>query len=158
LFTINDILDLGTQIEKNGEKLLREAQIRCSDPNLVSLLQWLADEEVQHAHWLSDLRPTSGEDNVESELEAMGRSLLRDILGEKGFSLDDLDFTNIEHANEMLLKMIEFEKDVVLFYEMIRSVVSDKKTLDCIDRIIDQEKKHAQKLRQFMESNVTKPV
>ena len=158
MFTIDDILDLGTQIEKNGEKLLRDAQTRGSDPNLASLLQWLADEEVQHAQWLSDLKPTSEADNVASELEAMGRGLLRDILGEKGFSLDDVDFSKVEHTNELLLKMIEFENDTVLFYEMIRTVVSDKETLDCIDTIIAQEKKHAQKLQKFIDSNIAESV
>ena len=75
-------------------------------------------------------------------------------LAEKGFSLDDVDFSKVEHTNDLLLKMIEFENDTVLFYEMIRTVVSDKETLDCIDTIIDQEKKHGKKLQQYIDSNI----
>jgi rubrerythrin len=154
MFTIDEILDLGTRIEKNGEKLLREAQTRTSDPNLALLLKWLADEEVQHTQWLSDLKPISGADSAGAELEAAGRGLLRDILGDEGFSLDDLDFSKIEQRNELLMKMIEFENDTVLFYQMIQTAVSDKEVLDCIDTIIAQEKKHAQRLQKFIDSDM----
>ena len=153
MFTIDDIIDLGIQIEKNGEKILRDAQTKVQNPELASLFKWLADEEVEHTTWLSTLKPVSGEDTDTGSMEAMGRSLLRNILGEESFSLKNFDFSKTDQADDLISKMIEFENDTVLFYKMIRSVVSDKKTIDCIDTIIDQEQQHAQKLQQFLESN-----
>ena len=51
MFTVDDIIDLGIQIEKNGEKILRDAQTKVQNPDLASLLQWLADEEAAHGRW-----------------------------------------------------------------------------------------------------------
>ena len=85
-----------------------------------------------------------------SELETMGRDLLRNILGEESFSLKDVELSKIEGTETLILRMIEFENDTALFYEMIRSVVSDPKTIAIIDAIISQEKQHARTLEQLL--------
>ena len=152
MFTIDDILDLAVQIEKNGERLLRAAQHKTLNPELKTLFKWLADEEVEHAQSFSTLKPTLQTGIDTAELETMGRHLLRDILGEETFSLNDVDLSGIEDAEELILRMIEFENDTVLFYEMIRSVVSDAETIRIVDTIISQEKQHAQTLEAFLDS------
>ena len=45
MFTINEILNMAIQIEKNGEAVYRKSIEQISDPKLVSLLEWMADEE-----------------------------------------------------------------------------------------------------------------
>jgi rubrerythrin len=150
MFSIDDVLDLAVQIEENGEKLLRKAQSKTTHPELNTIFRWLADEEVEHAKSVSSLKPTLGKTVDVSELETMGRDLLRDILGEESFSLKDVELSKIEGAEALILRMIEFENDTALFYEMIRSVVSDPKTIIIIDEIISQEKQHARTLEQFL--------
>jgi rubrerythrin len=49
LFSTDEILDLAVQIERNGEAVYRDAIGLLSDPELVSLLGWMADEEAKHA-------------------------------------------------------------------------------------------------------------
>jgi rubrerythrin len=56
MFVIDDILDIAIQIEQNAEKIYRNAQKKISNPSLASMLNWLADEEVDHANWFSDLK------------------------------------------------------------------------------------------------------
>jgi rubrerythrin len=154
MYSCNDLIDLAIQIEKNGEKTLRKAQEKISNPKLIPLLQSLADEEVQHAAWFSNLN-TVNEDSIDNpELEALGRSLLRDILGDQSFSLADADFSKIDNADELLALMIEFENDTVLFYEMVRSVISDEETLACLNKIIAAENRHAQELQAFLEMDI----
>jgi len=140
------------QIETNGEKLLRAAQKKASHPELKRLFSRLAKEEVQHAEWFSNLMPRVQETADTAQLETMGRDLLRDILGEESFSLKELDLSSLGHAQDLLSKMIEFENDTVLFYQMIRSVVADGETLGIIDQIIGQEKHHAQTLLHYLET------
>ncbi len=152
MFSIDDILDLAVQIEKNGEKLLRAATDKTSNPELNAMFKWLADEEVQHAKSFSTLKPTLRTGIDTTELEAMGRDLLRDILGEQTFSLSDIELSKIENAAGLIRRMIEFENDTVLFYEMIRSVVSDPSTTRVLDEIISQEKQHAETLKSFVDS------
>ena len=53
MFEIDDIIDLAIQIEHNAEIVYRNAQKKVSSANLSMLLEWLADEEVEHAKWFS---------------------------------------------------------------------------------------------------------
>ena len=56
MFSTAEIIDLAIRIEKNGEKTYRKAQEKVSDLSLASMLQWLADEEVEHAKWFVELK------------------------------------------------------------------------------------------------------
>jgi rubrerythrin len=152
MFSIDDVLYLAIQIEENGEKLLRNAQKKTTNPELQTIFKWQADEEGQHIKSFSNLNPSLEKTADIPELETMGRGLLRDILGEESFSLKDVDLSKIEGTETLILRMIEFENDTALFYEMIRSVVSDPKTIAVIDEIISQEKQHAQTLEQFLDT------
>jgi hypothetical protein len=58
MFSIQDIIDLAIQIEENGEQVYRRASGEISNPSLVWLLQYLADEETEHARWFSELNWT----------------------------------------------------------------------------------------------------
>jgi rubrerythrin len=150
VFSIGDIIDLAIQIEKNGENVYRNALQKASNPSLASLFQWLADEEVQHAKWFSELKKTIKTNTDDSRLEEMGKTLLRRILGDQAFSLQDADFSNIDQIKHLVKLAIEFEQDTVLFYEMIQSVIEDKETLDQLNRIIVEEKGHVKLLQDFL--------
>ena len=56
MFAIKEIIDMAIRIEKNGEAVYRSAMEKISNPALVSLLEWMADEEDCHAKWFSDLK------------------------------------------------------------------------------------------------------
>jgi len=152
LFSINEIIDLAVQIEQNGEKLLQAAQKEVSEPELVSLLQWMENEERQHVEWFSQLRPTTKESTDMSHLEEMGKNLLKEMLGDQSFSLGDIDFSKLENIKELITTMMEFEKDTVLFYQLIRSAVTDQETLTLLDRIVSEENRHAERLKTFLMS------
>ena len=152
MFSITEIIDLAVQIERNGEKLLQAAQMEVSDPELVSLLQWMENEERQHVEWFSQLRPIVKERSDMSHLEKMGNDLLKKMLGDQSFSLGDTDFSELESVKELVSAMVEFERDTVLFYQMIRTAVTDKETLDLLDQIIAEENRHAERLGAFLES------
>ena len=53
---------------------------------------------------------------------------------------------------EALLQLcIEFEKDTILFYEMIGSFIEDTKTSEKLDDIIEEENRHIELLEDFEE-------
>jgi len=156
MFSRAEIIDLAIQIEKNGEKVYRDALQKISDQSLSSLLEWLADEEVEHAKWFSDLKPTITEAAVDPDLEEMGKTMLQRGLGDQTFSLTEVDFSKIEQIEAVIKLAIEFERDTVVFYERIESLIEDEETMDHLKKIIEEENRHVQVLEELLDSGAVK--
>jgi rubrerythrin len=151
MFSIQDIIDIAIQIEENGEQFFRNAMQKTKDPALVSLLQWLADEEAEHTRWFKNLKHTAQQSAEILELEKMGRALLREAVGDQRFSLDDTDFSKIKQVEALLALAIKFEKDTVLFYQMLQPFMEDRETVDQLKKIVEEEERHARTLQDFLD-------
>jgi len=152
LFSTNEILDMAIKLEKNGEAVYRSAIEKVSNPELVSLLEWMADEEVKHANWFADLKLKFDQKGVNPFMEKMSRELFNDLLGDKNFSLKDVDFSSIDKIDDLITVFIEFERDSVLFYQVLEQFIEDPVTLENLKKIIDQENNHIQQLQEIIES------
>lgn len=152
MFTTGEIVDLAIQIEKNGERIYRDAVKTAPNPSLAAGLERLADEEAQHAKWFSEIKETAQTSIDDPPVEEMGKSILRGILGGQVFSLQDVDFSSLEEVKELFELAIEFEKDTVLFYEMIRNFIEDEGSLSDLNKIIEEENHHIQLIRGFFET------
>ncbi len=150
MFTRREIIDLAIQIEKNGEAIYQNALQFVSNPSVHKLLQKLADEEVQHAKWFSELKEKILEATNDPQLEEISKSILSGILGNQVFSLKDADISKIKHMKDLLDLAIEFERDTILFYEMLRSLIEDGGTLSDLDKIIEEENKHVQLFQEIL--------
>ena len=49
MFSAKEIIDLAIKLEKNGESVYRDSIAKVANPDLASLLECMADEEVQPA-------------------------------------------------------------------------------------------------------------
>ena len=156
MFSAGEIIDLAIQIERNGEKVYRDALQKISNHPLSSLLEWLADQEAEHATWFSNLKLAITEAPVDTDLEEMGKTMLQRVLGDQTFSLTDVDFSKIDQIEGLIKLAIEFERDTVLFYEMIESFIDDEQTMDHLKKIIHEEERHAQVLEELLESGAVK--
>ena len=150
MFEITEIIDLAIKLEKNGEATYRRAMEQAEDPDLISLLNWMADEEVQHAKWFNTLKRTVTSGKSNPFLEEMSRELFDDLVGDQSFSLKEVDFTKIQSVDEMLKVFIEFERDTAMFYEVLIPFIEDEETLAQLQRIIAEENNHIQKISEFM--------
>ena len=101
MFVIRDIIELAIRIEKNAEKIYRTAQAKFTNSSLISTLQWLAEEEVNHAKWFSELKEKINPDISDPAIEEMGRTLLTDVLGSQSFSLREANFTEMQNLEEL---------------------------------------------------------
>jgi rubrerythrin len=149
VFEINEILDLAIRLEKNGEATYRRAIPRCSDEGLKTALGWMAQEEAGHALWFSELRDSLDRGGKNPFLEEMNRELFDDLVGSQSFSLKEVDFAAVESLDELVAIFIEFEKDTVLFYEMIAPFIGDSATRTQLQTIIAEENRHIDRLRDF---------
>ena len=94
MFTADELLDLAIKIEKNGEAVYRAAMAKVSQPQLVSLLEWMADEEVKHADFFSELKLKLETKRDNPFLEELSRQLFDDLMEGKNFSLKEVDFSS----------------------------------------------------------------
>ena len=151
MFTAAEIIELAIRIEKNGEKTYRKALEKVSDISMVTLLQQLADEEVEHAKWFAELKEKIGAITNDPELEAMGGTILKSVLGEKAFSITDADFSRMEDRRKLLETALEFEEDTILFYELLGTFMGDEESLQGLQKIIEEERRHVRNLKETLE-------
>ena len=149
MFTPGEICDLGVQIERNGEKFYRDALKQPWSAPMASMLHMLAEEEVRHVEFFVRLKKSAAQEGGDPEMEAMGRDMLKEVLGSQTFSLKEADLSKIRNIEQLRRTAIEFEKDTILFYEMIRSFVMDKETVEQLDAITEEENRHVKLFEEY---------
>jgi rubrerythrin len=149
MYTFEDIRDIAVQIEKNGERTYRKAGEKATNEELSKILIWLADEELQHKRWFKALQSQRKITSEHSEMEAMGRALLRDMVNEQPFCLNADRLISAETVSELLTQSLGFEKDTILFYDMLKSLVEDDRSIGQLDQIIAEERGHVKMLEKL---------
>ncbi len=154
MFNLRDILDMAIQIEHNGEAVYRKALARAADPEFVEMLSWMAEEESRHARHFDAIRQklTTEDDNL--LMDELGRLMMENIVGNRSFSLEEVDFSKVDDVNGLLRIMITFEKDTVEFYNIFRNFLTDTKEQACLDAIIADEQAHILKLEECRDKNL----
>jgi rubrerythrin len=148
MFSAYEILDIAVKLEKNGEKVYREAMDQTGDLSLKELLKWMADEEVKHAEWFSELKSEVELNENHHLIRELSGDLVSEFVGEQSFSLQDVDFSAIKGTRELIEVFIEFERDTILFYKMLESFIIDEETGEKLNRILDEENDHISKLQE----------
>jgi rubrerythrin len=151
VFSANEIIDLAMKLEKNGEAAYRSAIEKVTNPELVPLLQWMADEEVKHADWFADMKHNLEAKSENPFVEEMSRELFNEMLGDKNFSLRDVDFSSVEKIDDLIEIFIEFEKDSIIFYEVLKPFVEDPVAREHLKKIIGEEKRHIERLKEIVD-------
>ena len=142
---------MAIMLEKNGEAVYRRALKMVSSPELAALLEWMAEEEVKHARFFAGMKDdfASGAQNPIGE--EMSYELFKDLLDKQTFSLKDTDFSKVRRSGDLIAIFIEFEKDTVLFYEMLESFIEDEDTQKQLKEIISEENRHIKRLQALLE-------
>lgn len=147
MFTSKEILDIALKIEKNGEAAYRQAAHALVKPDLAKRLIWMADEENRHAEWFMQFQSDLSTHNNRIAADEMSAGMLHDLIGEQRFTLQDIDFSGVADIQMLIDIFIEFEKDGILFYEMLRSFIKNPDVIENLDRIISEEYRHIEILR-----------
>ena len=146
------------QIEQNGEQTYRRAARQASDPKLAQILNWLADEEKHHGELFASIDIAKTRTPGEAELEAMGRSLLQDIVRSQTFSLDPERLKQATCLEDLLSQSIEFEMDTIEFYQFFVGFLDDHETIAQLNAIIEQEREHVRQLEQMRRTMSRQPA
>jgi rubrerythrin len=154
MFSIKEILELGLKLEQNGEMFYREALKKFSNPSLRVLLEWLAREEVKHGEWFIEKLKRENQQGVDAALDEIASRILKEILGDQSFSLKEADFSKIERVEDLIEIAVEFEKDTILFFEMIQSMIEDEQTLMELHEITEEERHHIELLQECEQKEI----
>jgi rubrerythrin len=152
MFSLREVFDLAIQIEKNGEQYYRDAMEKVSNPSLRSMLEWLAEQEKKHQSWFSERKEKLDMEGDDLEMAEMGSSILQGLLGDQSFSLKETDLSKIDGVEALIELAVEFEKDSILFYEMIGSFIEDSETSEKLNEIIAEENRHIELLADFQDT------
>jgi rubrerythrin len=146
MFEIWDILDLALQIEENGEALYRRAAADSDNPETSALLTWLADEERRHAEFFMEFRNSLMAEETNPVMAELKREVFADILDRRTFSLKAKDVAALKTAVQVVEASVEFESDTALFYEVLAPFIADEETAAQLQKIIQEERRHLEKL------------
>ncbi|MDJ0780554.1 MAG: ferritin family protein [Desulfosarcinaceae bacterium] len=152
MFTIREISELAVQIEVNGEAVYREVASKVSDSALREMLEGMAHDEHQHAGWFKRLGADqlASVQEADEALEAMGRALLAEMLGTQTFSLSAEELGDAGSLAEVIAQAEEFEKDTIVFYEMLADFVADTEVASQLRDIIAEEYVHIDRLNGYL--------
>ena len=149
MFSVNELIDIAIRLESNAEDYYRQALKEVSDPSIESLLIYLANQEAKHIHWFEDLRRRVKTSSSEGGMLELDATLLEKLIGDQKFSLEEVDLSKIERVESLIELAIEFEKDSILFYEMLGVIIDNPDDLGVLKEIINEENRHIQVLKEY---------
>ena len=153
MFTLTDICNIAIQIEQNGAKIYRNASKTVQDLKMAKILVWMAKEEENHAEWFRTIQSNQILSTEQKEMEAIGRSLLQDIVKNNSFSLEKTMLENANEPSEIIAQSIELEQDTIIFYEILLDFLDNDETIEQLKVIIQEERNHIKKLEAMKEKN-----
>jgi len=141
----NRILDIAEQMERDGANFYRKAA-GFADENCRSLLLALATMECTHEDTFAAMRA----DLLDGELQLLvtdparkGALYLQAVVDGKIFGADpSSELTGAESIDRIFEIAIGLEKDSIIFYQSMKSLVPPGEGWDQLDKIIDEETGH----------------
>ncbi len=152
MFSISEILDIAIKLEKNGKEAYTKFMEKTSDPDILSLLEWMVREEAAHIEWFGRMKRRIENGKVETAPNDVSQDLIEAFIGKQIFSLEDTDLSKIKSPEMMIQTFIEFERDTILFYEMLGAFIPDKAVHAHLKEIIDEEKTHVTELKALIKN------
>jgi len=150
MFTFGDIKNIAVQIERNGEDSYLKASKVSTDPKITEILLWMAEQERKHANWFTNLKSSKPLTTEQIEMEAVGQTLLQDMVKGNDFLLDEKNLEKSTSVREVLDISISFEEDTILFYQFLLDFLDDQEDQEQLQRIITEEQSHITQLEQML--------
>jgi rubrerythrin len=150
MFTLSDLRDIAIQIERNGVEAYRSASQRIVDPEIAAVVALMAEEELRHLNWFKQLSTGVNAPSEHPEIEAMGRSLLKEMMESRTFSLGSEPLQRAVDVSAVLSQSLGFEEDTILFYNTLGAFIETPAAKDQLEEIIAEERRHVEMIERMM--------
>ena len=147
-FNANEIFEMAEEMERNGAKFYRKAAENTSDDQAKQMLLDMADMEDGHLKTFQNMReelrdrekePTVFDPNNEAVLYLQAMANYRGYEGKKS---PDEELSGNETMRKILEIALNSEKESVVFYFGLKSLVPPKAGRDKVEAIIIEELSH----------------
>ncbi|MGI6198709.1 MAG: ferritin-like domain-containing protein [Candidatus Cloacimonadaceae bacterium] len=156
-FSVNEIVELAVQIERNGYAYYDEATKRKDlDSKSLELLTFLRDAELDHEKTFLGLREELDLDELELAGDwEMVSSYLNAIVAGRIFNDPNSAIkraTEAKDVMEVIKNAITFEKDTLLYFHAINDAIKDDRARNVLRRVIQEEVSHVLLLNDIMKT------
>jgi len=151
-FSIQEIIEIAIEIEKNGEAFYRTLAESANTARLRDLFKYLSEEEKKHKVRFEEILKSVGGYQI-SEIyyatEYMG--YMKALADERVFTKDvfapDI-VKSLQSSKEALDLAIGFEKDSIIFLHEMQDMVNEpeRKT---VQKLLDEEREHIRRLSEI---------
>ncbi|MBN1178562.1 MAG: ferritin family protein [Anaerolineae bacterium] len=158
VFTAVEALNIGLQIEKNGQAFYENAAKKMKAPAVKALMEDLARWEKQHYKTFQQLAdqvgdpPSLSAPEWEAYEEYVQSALANALFEGPDKALAAVDA--IENDEDALRMALGFEKDALLLYYDLRELMPEAER-GVVNEIIREEKKHALLLAKLLRTGET---
>ena len=151
-FSIQEIIEIAIEIEKNGEAFYRTLAESANTARLRDLFKYLSEEEKKHKAKFEEILNSVGGYQI-SEIyyatEYMGymKALADERVFTKDVSAPDI-VKNLQSSKEAIDLAIGFEKDSIIFLHEMQDMVNEpeRKT---VQKLLDEEREHICRLSEI---------
>jgi rubrerythrin len=148
-FSIQEIIEIAIEIEKNGEAFYRTLVESANTARLRDLFKYLSEEEKKHKVRFEEILKSVGGYQI-SEIyyatEYMG--YMKALADERVFTKDvfapDI-VKNLKSSKEAINLAIGFEKDSIIFLHEMQDMISDPEK-ETVQRLLNEEREHIRRL------------
>ncbi|HOH48513.1 MAG TPA: ferritin family protein [Candidatus Syntrophosphaera sp.] len=153
-FSINEIIEMAVQIERNGYAFYQEATKRKDlDDKSREFIAYLRDQELDHEKTFMALRDDADMQDLElSQDWEMVSAYLKTIVEGRIFNSEESAIRKAAGAADLAAVVenaIAFEKDTLLYFHALSDSISNPKALKVLRRIINEEVSHVMRLNDF---------
>ncbi|SMC27486.1 Rubrerythrin [Desulfacinum hydrothermale DSM 13146] len=158
MFSAWEVLKIAIKLEENGENYYRKAAALQKDPALIQVLEGLAEDEAKHKKWFRQFQDRLQEEPEDRWVQEISGDLLQSMVGDQSFSLQEVDPAELDTMEKILATAIEFEKDTILFYDMLRGFMDEGESANALRQIIEEERLHVEVLEARRAALQTSPA
>ncbi len=147
-FSADEIFEMAEEIERNGAKFYRKAAEGAADSETRRYLLDMAAMEEGHLQTFTEMRQQLSDAEREvvtfdpENEAALYLDAMADSHGTEGKKSVTGELTGDESIAEILSIAISAEKDSVVFYSGLKSLVADAAGKDKVEKIIAEELSH----------------
>ncbi|MFO7986443.1 MAG: ferritin family protein [Desulfatiglandaceae bacterium] len=167
-FNADEVFRIAIEIEKNGITFYQKAKDVLQSDKLSPVFSHLKEEEEKHLNSFQDMRAKLPEEakrktdydpsnDVQRNADEEINQYIRDMADMNVFRKPenvDRYISNLRHVEDALRLAIQFEKDSITFYLMLRDLTGEGKGRDFVDDIIAQEGEHLRSLSRELRNEV----